>query len=197
MLIQKKQNQNDSSLPFPVVFNCTSGTENPLRIADHNRWVIERILQFPINDDSVNNENTKEKSITSTLFQPSFCMVKNRFQYDYIWIPVYQTIPGFFIDLFRVLQGKKPIMKKIYKKISSTVDGYSYFSSHGWEWETNNTRTLFSQLNQQDKINFNFDWKTINWREYLHLFYDGCRQFAKENQRPTPSSSLSSSTKKY
>jgi len=43
-------------------------------------------------------------------------MIKNRFHYDYVWIPLYQTIPGFLIDLFRVLQGKKPMMKKIYKK---------------------------------------------------------------------------------
>jgi len=174
--VEDKSNQQLS--PFPLVFNCTSGATNPLKIADHNRYGLEELHRNPV-----------EKNL---IIKPSFFMVKNRFDYEYIWRPICHHLPGMIMDLGRILMGKKPIMARIYRKLHSSVDAYAYFSSHEWKWEVDNVRQLSSQLTEEDRKTLNFDFSTLDWRNYITLFVKGSVEFAAAT-KPVKSIQKSSS----
>jgi len=176
---QIKDKTDKQSSPFPLVFNCTSGATNPMKLKDHNVYAMNEICANPV-----------EKSL---ILKPAFFIAPNRFEYEYIWKPLCHHIPAFFIDLSRVLSGKKPIMSKVYKKLHAAVDAYAYFSSNEWKWDVDNAKSLYENLSEEDKKIFNFDFATVDWEPYITLFVQGSQEFAIATRPAKPTTTKQSS----
>ena len=64
-----------------------------------------------------------------------------------------------------------------YQRLSSSMDLLEFFSTHEWDFDDTNTQKLFEILHPDDKKEFNFDVRTIDWPEYVHNYCLGIRQF--------------------
>ena len=68
-------------------------------------------------------------------------------------------------------------IRNISRKMSKYVDVLSYFSLNEWDFDNTNTMLLWDKLNSQDKKNFYFDIRTLNWHEYWDTISVSMREF--------------------
>ncbi|KAF7286596.1 hypothetical protein GWI33_004636 [Rhynchophorus ferrugineus] len=73
--------------------------------------------------------------------------------------------------------GRKPILRKAYKKIDKFCNVLAYFTLNEWTFEYNNTATLWKNLNDKDKINFPFDMENLDWKIYFDTYIVAMREF--------------------
>lgn len=53
----------------------------------------------------------------------------------------------------------------------------SYFTTHNWRFVDGNTEALYNGLSEVDKVIFDFDVMTIDWREYMLKWIIGLRKY--------------------
>jgi len=150
----------------PMVFNCSSGKLCPLNLGYATTAAVQHMREHPIQ--------------ASSLRQPHMIMVP-RWQYDYLYNPFFHVLPALLIDFHRVaLLRKKPMMRKLYKKVNTSLESYVFFSSQAWVWDVDNSVQLQKDLREEDKEAFDMVFTNLDWSEYLLKYYQGCKRFLKE-----------------
>ncbi|KAK3603205.1 hypothetical protein CHS0354_036132 [Potamilus streckersoni] len=76
---------------------------------------------------------------------------------------------------------KSPYVR-IQDKIQKAVRSLDYFTSHQWEFTNNNILMLQSQLSEEDKKEFFFDVKSIDWRMYMEWYCLGTKQYVLKEE---------------
>jgi len=155
----------------PPIYNCNSGTLNPVIWRDHNVFTMKGAEIDPVKKP--------------TLLQwPSFTFYRNRNVF-YFFDFFQHRIPAAIYDFFRKLRGKRPLMEKIWRRIYSTINAYTFFIDGTWTWENSNSLALLGEMYPRDKELFDFDVRHINWQRYLPSYYMGCKRLAlaKEKER--------------
>ncbi|KAH8247919.1 hypothetical protein KR038_011997, partial [Drosophila bunnanda] len=99
----------------------------------------------------------------------------------------YHTLPAYFFDLALWLQGRKPRLVKIYKKVHKTVTLLGPFCSTTWKFDTNNTDRLRNQMSPGDRKLYYFDMDSLDWTQYFPSALVGIRRFLA-NDPLTPES---------
>lgn len=166
-----------------LIYNCTSGSRNPLPWRKKCDIVLDAIIDRP---------PTKP----SKFLKPSFTIVTNETVYDYIVDPILNQVPIYIFDVMATLQGKKANARRIFRRIKSSLNSYLYFASHNWKWDDDNVQALISSLNEYDVKAFNCDVTTINWFEYFNNYYDSCTRFARTGAKFAPPAEGSAASKK-
>ncbi|KAK4878118.1 hypothetical protein RN001_010624 [Aquatica leii] len=86
-------------------------------------------------------------------------------------------VPAYIGDLILSIFGNKPILVKMYNKFEKNVALVSYFTLRQWIFKNNNNKRLFGMLSEQDKKNFSFNVKEIDWNSYAGSYVKGARTF--------------------
>lgn len=90
----------------------------------------------------------------------------------------FHFLPSIIFDFILKLQGTKPIMVKIAKKIKIAAKSGEYFALREYNFEANNMRMLCKCLKQtKDDESFNCDVSKVNWDNYVETFLLGIRKF--------------------
>jgi hypothetical protein len=74
------------------------------------------------------------------------------------------------------------LMEATLERVLSLLHIYSPYMHLDCQFDTTNTRRLYESLDAAEQADFNFDVKTINWREYIQDIHlqTLMRNFAKE-----------------
>jgi len=91
-------------------------------------------------------------------------------------------LPAILLDTVLVLIGKKPLMVKVYKKVTKFESVLSFFSTNQWNYDNTNTQQLYRFLNEKDQKLFGFDMKSLDWHGYYKTFICGVRLYLLKDE---------------
>ncbi|CRL04379.1 CLUMA_CG017470, isoform A [Clunio marinus] len=154
---KKSQTKNDDVL----FYNCTSTNENTFLWRE-------------------SFEKNKHLFMEYAPYKKIIWYPNLTFTSSYIWnmtcLILFQLFPAMFLDLFRMLSGKKPIFTSLQMKVIKGIKIFYYFTTRNFLFETDKLHNLFNSLDKDDKIKFYFDHTTIYWPDY---FENGGRNLRK------------------
>ncbi|GAB0091731.1 Fatty acyl-CoA reductase [Sergentomyia squamirostris] len=94
------------------------------------------------------------------------------------------TLPGYILDMFLVVVGKKKRFIRAYQKIDAILEMMSYFGLRDWKFSNGNIRQLNSLISGQTRqmYSLDFEMEKINWDDYFHHYIPGIKKnLFKEN----------------
>ncbi|KAL7976329.1 hypothetical protein Chor_002548, partial [Crotalus horridus] len=145
----------------PLIYNCTSGSLNPLS------W----------GEVELHLKNAYEKNPLEKPFRiPNSSMTSSYLVHRYRML-VCHTIPALLCDLYLRLTGKKPWMMKLFTRLEKKMSRVERFTSHSWDWSCSNTNTLMKELNAKDQSLFSFDICQVTWSEYITNYFLGTKKY--------------------
>lgn len=147
-----------SSIP---VYNCTSGSLNPMNWGEMEAWGFDSLVRHPMN----NAVWYPGGSFKDTQLANVFCQF------------IFHTGPAHLMDTCSRLVGAKPVLVKICNKINKAAAALEYFTTHEWIWTNKNMISLQDEMTQEDREKFNFDVRNIHWPDFLDKFVQGTRKF--------------------
>jgi len=155
----------------PPILNCNSSTLNPIILKDHSRFLMRGLTLDPV----------KKPNLVQS---PSLTLCKSKNMY-YLFDTIQHRIPARVHNSFCKIRGKEPRLEKIWDRLYSVIDAYSFFVNGTWTWENSNSLALLAEMDPQDKEIFDFDVRHIDWEEYIPSYYSACKRFAlaKEKER--------------
>lgn len=122
-----------------------------------------------------------KNSLQKTLWYPFMITISNPWLYKF-GIIFYHVLPAYVIDLLLRLQGKKPRLVELYKKIHKNVDVLSFFMTTQFRIDVVNTDRLWKSLSDIDQKIFPFDIESLDWDSYFDRTSHGMRVYlAKED----------------
>lgn len=146
------------------VFNLTTGSENPCSFYHYF---------------SIGREEAYRKPSARAL-RPLLTIPKqkgmNPVQY---WIhKVFSHLLfAYIIDTLLGLCGQKKMVIKAVNKMHHANDMFDYFCSNQWTFVTDNVKRLRELQSSSDRMTFNCDVRSINWKIYAQIGWLGCRRF--------------------
>lgn len=143
----------------PPIYNYAHDDENPLIWKQYMSAITELGSELPI---------------SKMIWFPFMITVSKKWLYDILTF-FYHIIPGFIIDLLLTLKGKKKRMMKLYRSIHKLTGVMEYFIVTEFTFTMDNTKSLWNSLSTRDKDIFNFDIRSINWKEYIQFSLTGMR----------------------
>nr|XP_022905980.1 fatty acyl-CoA reductase wat-like [Onthophagus taurus] len=96
-----------------------------------------------------------------------------------------QTIPAYVVDFAAKLIGKEPMLVKAYKKIDKFCGAISYFSTKSWNFSTDNTISLWNDLNESDQKLFPFNIESMPWEDFFTNYIKGARLYLMKDPLET------------
>jgi len=143
------------------VYNVVSGTENPCTLQEWNDNIINAYNDFPLD---------------RMYCTPSVALVSNKNAHQ-IMDFFFHNVPACFIDLARMVVGKKPRLLKLAQKMKVNLEVLQFFICRSWIWKTNNVSKLRSEMSNQDQKEFDFNSSAINWPAYVKVYARGTKKF--------------------
>ena len=144
------------------VFHCTSGAENPLTWGRIQLFIIAALAVFP----SCTTYRYPCGSFTSCKLLDNFYRITLHY------------IPAYIVDLFTRLLGGKPMLVRIFQKFDQAAAVLRAFTSKQWHFDYDNKLFLFRELmSDEDRRLFDFDIKSLNWKEFSYDYVLGVRKF--------------------
>lgn len=143
------------------VYNCASGSVQPLYWGDVERWGLAELRSNPMVNVVRYPGGSFTKWRTSTAF----------------WTLLCHFVPAYCADALLMMLGRKPILVRVQKKVYKASQCLSYFTTHQWVFKTNNVTTLWHSLSASDQDRFYFNMKDMNWKEYVSIYCDGVRKY--------------------
>ncbi|XP_048222841.1 fatty acyl-CoA reductase 2 [Perognathus longimembris pacificus] len=154
-----------------LIYHCTSGNLNPCQWVKMGFQVLATFEKIPF-----------EKAFR----RPYADFATNSFTVQY-WNAVSHWGPAIIYDVYLRLTGRKPRMTKLMNRLLRTISMLEYFINRSWEWSTNNTEMLMSELSPEDQKIFNFDVRKLDWLEYTENYVLGVKKYLlKEDMARIP-----------
>lgn len=145
----------------PIVYHCNTGTHCPVTWRELYDIVIPAYTRDPFDQ---------------IVRRPWMCRVRPINSWV-LWHFCMHSVPGFFIDLLLRLQGKKPMMARIYRRLQNEVSQLTYFTLNDFKWSSTNTDRLLSLMSEEDRLQFDFDMHGLNWKKYMIDFCMGTKLY--------------------
>ncbi|XP_073992544.1 putative fatty acyl-CoA reductase CG5065 isoform X2 [Rhodnius prolixus] len=154
-----------------TVYNCTSGTQNPIKWEDFEFIAYRQMLKYP----------PKE-----VYWYPGGSFKNSRFLHN-LDILLFQKLPAYIIDFGAWITGRKPMMVRIQSKIIRAMNIIEFFTTRDFIFTNENTMELINHLKPVDQIEFDFDVRKINWHTYIKSYVVGMRNYIlKEDPSTLP-----------
>jgi len=154
-----------------VIYNCTTGHHNPMtwkKFQDHG---YEAVLKYPSVDAMWYPDTSVRLNLTVHQIEAF----------------MYHTVPAFVLDMLARLRGNRPKMLRLYDKADRAISALDFFTTHQWNFVSRNADILMDKLSPEDRNIFNFDVRSIDWKQYLDNYVSGTRQFIlKEDPSSLP-----------
>jgi len=71
----------------------------------------------------------------------------------------------------------KPLKVSLYNKIHRASSCLNFYVVREWKFVSNNPIQLLEEMSVEDRRDFNFDVREINWESYVTNYILGCRRF--------------------
>ncbi|XP_059487923.1 putative fatty acyl-CoA reductase CG5065 [Neocloeon triangulifer] len=144
-----------------LVYNCTSGSLNPIKWHQVEKYGYHYLIEHPFSD---------------VIWYPNGSFKSNRFVNN-LSVLAFHMAPALVLDTIARISGKKPIMMRVQQKLSRAVACLEFFTTHEWRFTNHNVTQLAGQLCPLDQQTFNFDIKGVNWAQYMENYVLGTRRF--------------------
>ncbi|CAH0699599.1 unnamed protein product [Spodoptera exigua] len=156
-------NHEDAPPPdlTPPVYNYVSSEQRPLT------W--EKFMNY-------NEVYGFQVPTVQAIYYYLFHLTSSKFLYN-LYCFLLHWIPAYIIDGIAVIIGKKPMLRKAYKKITKFSEVMAYFATREWKFDNTNTQQLFKELCDADKYMFDFDMSSLEWNEYFYNYIRGVRVY--------------------
>lgn len=141
------------------VFNCVSGTLNPLYWSQVASRVKEVASKYPCN---------KLMRLPGSLLLPNEHLFA-------LFNFVNHTTFAYTSDFGLKLLGKKTMFVAIYKRLMLMVQTLKPFTTKQWLFKCTNVTNLYESLSPIDRELFNFDVRQVHWADYLDRYYVGSK----------------------
>ncbi|KAL5007705.1 hypothetical protein ScPMuIL_016511 [Solemya velum] len=143
------------------IYNCTTGQINKCT------WGFV---------EETAGENMKKNPLNRVARVPNPKFTKSS-MWNYVNFILDHTMPAYVMDCYMWATGRKPIFVKINDRIRKAVASLDFFTSNSWHFSNDNIYYLLNQLSPDDRKNFNFDPKMIDWSHYMEAYALGTKQF--------------------
>ncbi|KAK2727218.1 hypothetical protein QYM36_007899 [Artemia franciscana] len=148
-------------MPSLCVYTIGSSGLNPVYWSDLEKYIYPYMMKNPI---------------SMTLWPPGGSF-KSSYVHHKIDMVLYHNLPAYTLDFLVRCCGKKPFFVKLHKKAAKAMDSLQFYTIREWRSRCDNSMSLVERLNNYDKQLFNFDPRTIDWKDYLCAYYLGIRRF--------------------
>ncbi|KAG7214161.1 hypothetical protein KM043_001510 [Ampulex compressa] len=163
------------------VYNCCTGQQNPITWKQFVELSFEYSRLHPANDAIwYPGGRCRSSAILNKL-----CVT---FQH---------ILPAHIFDFLARLKGTQPTMVRVQAKLDKAAKCLEYFSTKQWNFKDDNVRRLGEQLSFEDRQNFMFDVREIDWSSYLENYILGIRHFILKESPDTLPAARSHITKLY
>lgn len=149
-------NQNNKHIS---IFNCVSGTLNPVAWKDFSKYIKQIGLVYPCNN---------------LMRRPGTLLLSNQYIFD-VFNFINHCFVAYLVDFFLKLSGKKPKLVFIYNRMMKMINTLKPFTTNQWLFECSNVTCLYDKLTPIDKEIFNFDIRQVRWDDYLRRYYIGSK----------------------
>ncbi|ODM92798.1 hypothetical protein Ocin01_13884 [Orchesella cincta] len=151
------------------VYNCCTGTENPLLWKDLENWGMKFLVSNPLSD---------------VFWYPATDFKTNRIWHNItdFWI---HFVPAYAMDVYANMSGRKPGMLRIYGKITKAVQSLEFFTTNQWRFRTGNVSELYEMMGDEDKRLFNLNVKEVKWPTYIGKYCLGLRKYTMRDDHGT------------
>eukprot|EP00092_Neocalanus_flemingeri_P108494 GFUD01139350.1.p1 GENE.GFUD01139350.1~~GFUD01139350.1.p1 ORF type:complete len:496 (-),score=133.82 GFUD01139350.1:192-1679(-) len=162
----KTATQPSNSIP---VYNCTSGSTNPLSWGQLEKTMMSAIRKYPFEgvfrypSGGFNEYETLNKIAQFTR----------------------ESVPAYLLDTAAWMVGKQPKMMRIVQKMHKAELASAFFATNDWKWSTENKEKLNMELTSADKKVFNIDMKSLNWSDFFEDYVKGTRQYVLKEDLAT------------
>lgn len=68
-------------------------------------------------------------------------------------------------------------MIKVQDRLAKSVQCLEYFTTHQWTFHSENVQALLDSMKENDRQEFQFDVRSIEWEDYVEKYVLGFRQF--------------------
>uniref|UniRef100_A0A0P6D5V9 Fatty acyl-CoA reductase n=1 Tax=Daphnia magna TaxID=35525 RepID=A0A0P6D5V9_9CRUS len=109
----------------------------------------------------------------------------NRDWYFRINVLFTHYLPAYCLDFISQLTGKRAKMVKLYERVFKATSSLGFFNSHQWQFVSENSLKIRSQMSTSDQHAFDFDVRHLNWRTYFETYVQGIRQFILKDDPST------------
>ena len=157
-----------SSIP---VYNCTSGQVNPLTWQELADGITKNARKYPSKYIMMYPEYTYRTNVNV----------------HFVYEVLLHFFPAIILDILLIVQGKKPFMFKVAKRVKVTADSGCYFALNDWNFEAGNVQRIIraARETQLDAHEFNCDVSSLDWDEYLEKYLIGIRTFILKDDLST------------
>ncbi|CAN7942494.1 unnamed protein product [Ixodes pacificus] len=152
-----------------LVYNVTSGADNPLTWQEFMTYTWEIPYNYPSN---IILRYPQPRCTHSKLLH----RLRMFFQH---------YLPAQTFDVALRAVGRKPMLSRLYDKVKNNMDLFEYFTTTEWYFHNDNVRALYNEMSPKDKEEFNFDVKTLDWKEYLFNYCMGIRKYLLKEELDT------------
>ncbi|XP_046651701.1 putative fatty acyl-CoA reductase CG5065 isoform X2 [Daphnia pulicaria] len=143
------------------VYNCSSGSLNPIIWRDFRNWGLGGVHEFPCKE---------------IMRYPNIKLQTNRLLFN-IEIVLYHHVPALFFDTIALLCGRKPFVARLFKRAHKMMSCLEFYTMREWNFPSQNPVLLMDKMSVQEKNTFNFDVRKIDWETYMTTFAVGVREY--------------------
>lgn len=141
------------------VFNCVSGTLNPVAWQDFAKYIKQIGLVYPCNH---------------LIRRPGTLLLSSQFLFQIFDFINHKSV-AYAVDFFLYLIGKKPRLVIIYNRMTKMINTLKPFTTNQWLFRCSNVTNLYERLSPIDQEIFNFDIRQVRWDDYLRRYYVGSK----------------------
>lgn len=142
-----------------TVFNCVSGTLNPVAWSDFSKYIKQIGLVYPC---------------SNLLRRPGTLLISNQFMFEIFYFINHTTV-AYIGDFFMKLAGQKPKLVMIHERMVKMISTLKPFTTNQWSFKCSNVTSLYEKMTTIDKEIFNFDIRQVKWDDYLRRYYVGSK----------------------
>lgn len=143
------------------VYNCTSGGLNPITWGQVEVWGLEAIMKA---------------AYEGVLWYPGGSYQENWYS-NRFWQLAFHYGPAHLVDLFSRLVGQKPFLVRVSDMMQKSTRALEPFTTGSWTWSSDNSMALEASLSEEDREEFGFDVRVLDWQTYLVTYAQGIRDF--------------------
>lgn len=141
------------------IFNCVSGTLNPVAWSDFAKYIKQIGCVYPCNN---------------VMRWPGTLLLSNELIFN-VFNFMNHTVVAYTGDFFLKIMGKKPVYVIIYNRLMKMIHTLKPFTTKQWLFKCTNVTHLYERLTPIDKEIFNFDIRQVRWDDYLRRYYVGSK----------------------
>lgn len=143
------------------VYNCTIGGVHPVTWGDLIKVYNSSAIKNPAN---------------GVLWYPKITAKHYRFHHE-ICVLCFHYFPAICLDSFARLFGQRPGLFKMHRKIHAVLSAFEEFTTKEWKFTTENQWPLWEAMSVDDKRDFYFDVRQIDWTSFAEQYCLGIKLY--------------------